>query len=258
VRIGDIRPAPALVQRALALLHFPPDPHFHHLSLHLPRLAQPLLQEHYHRRPERRERVLLRILGFLLRALSRDRSAGSPASQSAHAAFRPLRQRDGVERLVAHFLRLREGFYRGVELSEEVLRLGVESLALVVGERAGGVVGSCILGVVVVVVVVSAVPGWRRGGEVGGAGGAQGAGEVCDAGVDAVGFLEEGVYALDVVGVGGDWGRVVGLEAGVEVGGYVGHGFCGVWIFVEFLFLVRAIVKSWESVLLCWHCRFVG
>ena len=79
--------------------------------------------------------------------------------------------------------------------------------------------GGSILGI-----VSAAVPGWRRGGEVRGASGAQGAGEVCDAGVDAVCFLQEGVYAVEVVGVGGDGDGVVGFEAGVEVGGYVGHG----------------------------------
>jgi hypothetical protein len=35
--------------------------------------------------------------------------------------------------------------------------------------------------------------------------------------------LQEGVYAFDVVVVVGDWGGVVGFEAGVELGGYVGH-----------------------------------
>ena len=48
--------------------------------------------------------------------------------------------------------------------------------------------------------------------------------EVCYAGVDAVCFLQERVYALDVVGVVGDGLSIVLLQAGVEVCCSVGHG----------------------------------
>ena len=80
------------------------------------------------------------------------------------------------------------------------------------------------------------MPGWRGGGEVRGASGAEGACEVCDTGVDAVGFLQERVYALDIVVVGGYWRGVVGFEVGVEGGCYVGHGFVVVCSFLEVCF----------------------
>jgi hypothetical protein len=48
--------------------------------------------------------------------------------------------------------------------------------------------------------------------------------EICYACVDAVCFLEERVYALDVVGVVGDGLGIVLLQAGVEVCCSVDHG----------------------------------
>lgn len=93
--------------------------------------------------------------------------------------------------------------------------MGVESLALLVGKRFRAVV--------VLLLCILPAAGGRSCGQVGWASGAEGAREVCYAGVDAVRFLQEGVYALDVVVAVQHGLGVVFLEADIEVCCDVGH-----------------------------------
>jgi hypothetical protein len=96
------------------------------------------------------------------------------------------------------------------------------------------------LGVVGCGSILSAMAGWRSGGEVCWAGRAESACEVCYTGVDAVGFLQERVYAFDVVVVVDDRVGVVFLEAEVEVGCYVGHGLLRERFCWAFSFLIQS------------------